>query len=344
MKAEITEQTETAVTPRAAIKAHNASTHALGLRSVAPHEKAAYREHAQALQDSLEPQGALEVLLCERIALTLWRLGRVMAYEAARVGEEFEEEHTALLLGSRHPDAHSAFKAQYPDEDPAKAGLYQITPPHLLGPKAARWELKRTLEHATALSTYGETSEHKEQAQEALEVGEYLLSLAHAWKVESETLPSLETVDREHWWRISNELQTAGKLSDKKILQLIGLTLEPGETPGDVIYEVEWTPEQFTALLTYLKKRPGVRDALWSKGLEMRNNGARAVEVVSRVDTLKERAGATLPPTHSLEKIQRYEAHLERILKSALNQLEVWQARRRGEATPLARLEVSGLE
>jgi len=68
------------------------------------------------------------------------------------------------------------------------------------------------------------------------------------------------------------------------------------------------------------------------------------VEVVARVDTLKERAGATLPPTHSLEKIQRYEAHLERILKSALIQLEVWQARRRGEATPLARLEVMGLE
>ena len=344
MKAEITEQTETALTPRAAVKAHNASTHALGLRSVAPHEKAAYREHTEALHASLEPHGALENLLCERIALTLWRLGRVMAYEAARVGEEFEAEHTVLLLGSRHPDGYSALKAQYPKEDPLKTGLHQMTPPHLLGPEAAHWELKRTLEHATALGTYGEHSEHRERAQEMLEVGEYLLSLAHAWKVESETLPSLETVNRDHWWRISSELQTAGKLSDKKIVQLIGLTLEPGDAPGDVMYEVEWTPEQFTALLTYLKKRPGVAQVLWSKGLEMRSNGARAVEVVSRVDTLKARAGAALPNTYDLEKIQRYEAHLERILKSALNQLEVWQARRRGEATPLARLEVSGFE
>ena len=344
MSSEITEQTETALTPRAAVKAHNASTHALGLRSVAPHEKAAYREHTEALHASLEPHGALENLLCERIALTLWRLGRVMAYEAARVGEEFEAEHTALLLGSRHPDGYSALKAQYPKEDPLKTGLHQMTPPHLLGPEAAHWELKRTLEHATALGTYGEHSEQRERAQEMLEVGEYLLSLAHAWKVGSDNLPSLERVNRDHWWRISSELQTAGKLSDKKIVQLIGLTLEPGDAPGDIMYEVEWTPEQFTAVLTYLKKRPGVRDALWSKGLEMRSNGARAVEVVSRVDTLKERAGATLPHTHNLEKIQRYEAHLERILKSALNQLEVWQARRRGEATPLARLEVSGFE
>jgi len=259
-------------------------------------------------------------------------------------GEEFEEQHSALLLGSRHPDAYTAVKAQHPDENLVKTHLNQITPPHLLGPEAARWELKRTLEHATALSTYGGTSEHREQAREALEVGEYLLSLAHAWKVGIETLPSLETVGRDHGWRISSELQTAGKLSDKKTLQIIGVTLEPGETPHDAICEVQWTPEQFTALLTYLKKRPGVRDALWSKGLDLRNNGARALEVVSRVDTLKERARAALPHTQTLDKIQRYETHLERILKSALNQLEVWQAGRRGEATPLARLEVSGLE
>ena len=76
----------------------------------------------------------------------------------------------------------------------------------------------------------------------------------------------------------------------------------------------------------------------------MRNNGARALEVVYRVDTLKARAGAALPNSDDLDKIQRYEAHLERILKSALTQFEVWQARRRGETTPLARLEVSGLE
>ena len=126
MKAEITEQTETALTPRAAIKAHNASTHALGLRSVAPHEKDAYREHTKALHASLEPHGALEAMLCERIALTLWRLGRVMAYEAARVGEEFEAEHTVLLLGGRSPDGYEAFKTQFPDEDPSKTQLHQL--------------------------------------------------------------------------------------------------------------------------------------------------------------------------------------------------------------------------
>ena len=65
MSSEITEQTATQLTPRAAIKAHNASTHALGLRSVAPHEKAAYREHTQALHASLEPHGALEAMLYE---------------------------------------------------------------------------------------------------------------------------------------------------------------------------------------------------------------------------------------------------------------------------------------
>ena len=185
-----------------------------------------------------------------------------MAYEAARVGEEFEAEHTVLLLGGRSPDGYTALKAQFPDDDPAKTQVHEMTPPHLLSPEAARWELKRTLEHATAISTYGENSEHGEQAQETLEVGEYLLELARAWRGESDMEPGLETVNPEYWWRISSELQTAGKLSDKKILQLIGVTLEQGENPLDALCKVEWTPIQFTAVLANLKKRRGVAQAL----------------------------------------------------------------------------------
>ena len=344
MKSEITEQTVAPNTARAAIKAHNASSHTLGLRSVAPHERVAYTEHTQAIHASLDPHGALEAMLCERIALTLWRLGRVTAYEAARVSEEYEAAQTALMLGSRFPDYYTAHKTQYPDEDLAKSQFYQMTPPHLLSAEATHWELKRTLEHATPLSTYREDSDHETDAEEALQVGEYLLSLAHAWKVESETLPSLETVHSDHWWRVRIELQEAGKLSDRKMLDLLGVTLERGEDPLDVLCEAEWTFEQFMMVINHLEKRPHVAKALWSRGVDMRNNGARAVAVVARVQTLKERAEASLPHIQSLDKIQRYEAHLERVLRTSLTQLEVWQARRRGEPTPLARLEVSVFE
>jgi hypothetical protein len=46
-------------------------------------------------------------------------------------------------------------------------------------------------------------------------------------------------------------------------------------------------------------------------------------------------------PTHSIEQIQRYEAHLHRIFLKDLHELEALQARRRGDATPLARVDVN---
>jgi hypothetical protein len=50
-----------------------------------------------------------------------------------------------------------------------------------------------------------------------------------------------------------------------------------------------------------------------------------------------------IPADVPLNKVLRYEAHLSRQLYAALHELEAMQARRAGEAAPLARLEVSGL-
>jgi hypothetical protein len=49
-----------------------------------------------------------------------------------------------------------------------------------------------------------------------------------------------------------------------------------------------------------------------------------------------------LPPANELDKIQRYEARLTRQFYQAKHELEVLQKQRRGEATPLARLDVQG--
>jgi hypothetical protein len=50
-----------------------------------------------------------------------------------------------------------------------------------------------------------------------------------------------------------------------------------------------------------------------------------------------------LPQGPALDGILRYEAHLSRLLVRDLTQLEVAQAPRRGESTPLARLDIQGL-
>jgi hypothetical protein len=49
-----------------------------------------------------------------------------------------------------------------------------------------------------------------------------------------------------------------------------------------------------------------------------------------------------LPDLNELDKIMRYEAHLSRQLYQAKHELEVLQKQRRGEPTPLARLDVQG--
>lgn len=56
------------------------------------------------------------------------------------------------------------------------------------------------------------------------------------------------------------------------------------------------------------------------------------------------RATRALPNEKTLDRIMRYEAHLHRQLVQTLRELEAMQSRRAGQSTPLARLDVSGIE
>jgi hypothetical protein len=49
-----------------------------------------------------------------------------------------------------------------------------------------------------------------------------------------------------------------------------------------------------------------------------------------------------LPSPFDLDKIIRYEAHLSRQLYQALHELEAMRAQRRGQETPLVRVDVQG--
>jgi hypothetical protein len=57
-----------------------------------------------------------------------------------------------------------------------------------------------------------------------------------------------------------------------------------------------------------------------------------------------ERRERAVPDFEELGKLQRYEGHLERMLYRSLHELKALQARRRGVAAPLARLEVYGID
>jgi hypothetical protein len=48
-----------------------------------------------------------------------------------------------------------------------------------------------------------------------------------------------------------------------------------------------------------------------------------------------------LTASFSIEHVQRYEAHLHRMFLKDLHELEALQTRRRGDPTPLARVEIN---
>lgn len=83
----------------------NSSRH--GLRSSAPvipglEEAEDWEAHLQGILESLGPQGRLEQVLAERVALQSWRLDCVTRYERetiARAQEEAEEEVSGLASG-----------------------------------------------------------------------------------------------------------------------------------------------------------------------------------------------------------------------------------------------------
>jgi hypothetical protein len=75
-----------------------------------------------------------------------------------------------------------------------------------------------------------------------------------------------------------------------------------------------------------------------SKGLAMLEYEGFPEKVISN-RIYRERI---LPDDKTLEKVQRYEAHLTRQLNTTLHELEAFQTRRRGGNSPLARLDVQG--
>src|SRR5215211_4368464 len=66
----------------------NATRH--GIRSPAPvvpgvEKKADWEEHRNGILESLQPEGHLELVLAERVALLSWRLHRVIRYETESI-------------------------------------------------------------------------------------------------------------------------------------------------------------------------------------------------------------------------------------------------------------------
>jgi hypothetical protein len=94
----------------------NATRH--GIRSPAPvvlgvEKKEDWEEHRDGILESLQPEGHLELVLAERVALFSWRLNRVTRYETETITlsqEKLEDDLAdrrrfgSYVVGATHPE------------------------------------------------------------------------------------------------------------------------------------------------------------------------------------------------------------------------------------------------
>jgi hypothetical protein len=92
-------------------------------------------------------------------------------------------------------------------------------------------------------------------------------------------------------------------------------------------------------------------DAAWERAEETRKEmaaipfygkDAREHPPVKEEWLKRRQSDQIIPAGATLERVMRYETHLHRQLVQTMHELEALQARRKGQATPLARLDVAG--
>jgi hypothetical protein len=267
----------------------NALRHGLrSVQTVVPGEvPAEWEGHLAAVVADAAPVGALELALAEQVATKLWRLGRVVGYEADLIANALDPDEMAQA----HEKVHRRIvpggptRADIPTrEDVAKA--------------------KRTVDKA----------EEKAQEWEAA-----LRTL--------EALPGMGDEDPIPDWSVYEPLKEALRLADYE---------------ADNLFKDEDEPFVARHVRTMLKKRGAVDSTAESVADHWR--GEKIPELRAKVAEAKKahhglihrykaalgrrRRSHGLPGPEDLDRIQRYEAHLERGLHKALDRLRDLQAAR----------------
>jgi hypothetical protein len=113
-------------------------------------------------------------------------------------------------------------------------------------------------------------------------------------------------------------------------------------------YDVSWTVSLVREGIAVLARAAGeapedlLESAVEGARLEVASTKFEAERVNREVKNMsRERL---LPDEKTLDKIARYETHLSRGLYQAMHELEALQTKRSGDAAPLARIDVQGLE
>jgi hypothetical protein len=309
----------------------NAATHGvLSLCPVLPGEPAeAWAAHRAGITESLAPAGLLEQELADRIALCLWRLKRVAAYEAgtvaANIGDVFDAPADDAALSPTHVQAEAVRQRLAASERLAAAlRLVQTwAGPHSLFQRLDGMADDERLdaEHVSGvLYDVLDLVPVSSDPEEGFDLDDAAFTAALG-------IPQGRPVHEWEGW-------TAGKL--RHAVQLIAF---------------EFRDDQARLLATARSARAACmvrmhadverkEEELAGREQEASNEAARQEEGAARQARRKQRqhqreaARSCMLDAPSLDKVMRYEAHLNRQLISALHALQRLQALRAGQDVP----------
>jgi hypothetical protein len=282
---------------------------------VLPHERKAWQRHLEAVRAELQPVGAVEEALVERVALALWRLRRVAAWEAGLLADARDHVH----------ETYSFSRSLAPDN-----------PPHHRQAAAVN-VLRQTMRHwpidplAGPLEIVGEASGF------ILSERERIADLKRALAALDDPA-QLATLDDD-----ASGMAAIALIDGLDALEKAALAARWGIEP-EKIGEIELTAEDFPILLELV----GIERARAVLERELRATKQNVALVERRLRPTTRRPWSDRSG-HGRTSMSWPSSSATRRISSGCSiarcsMLEALQARRRGEAAPLGRIEVYGLD
>ena len=295
----------------------NPQTHGILSMHVPASEREAYTAHALAIRQSSGAQGYLQERLADRAALAFWRLDRVARWEAGQM----EADLRRWSDRQQTPDPYASLLP--PKGVPLDAR-------DLTGTLAALAEL--TGEDARVLLNDPDTVSLCASDAELEAEGWAVLASGDPATLPAEMVNTLGI-------GLLEALMTIWHVSSVKVGRvLLGRKPTAAEVEDLESWDWEVTSDDLPGLLDLCKGAAGASWATWAmhKRYETIGKAGKLRRLAARLPILiqQEQERATEPDSKRLEKITRYEAHLERVLYRALHELEVARRERQGQDTP----------
>jgi hypothetical protein len=307
-----------------------------------------WEQHRNAIIESLDPAPGMEEMLAERVALLSWRLNRVIMYEVARI----QQRQDAALDYVRRSRATTL---KYPVSDRNEA--LRLVEGTEMGEIMARGgslsdigvrlgsdpllQVVRLEEYQAHFAAVGRVSKAIDRVWKG-ESGETIPGgvVSHALFEAAETALDLALALRDEGMPKKAKEKRAGELA-RELYERLGENED--YAAEEVLALLEWLAEEVN--LPGEGEHPPVERLLERMHFltceELKKQEQRADEALQAIQEARE--DRMLPEPEDLDKIPRYEAHLSRQMYQALHELEALQARRKGGAAPLARIDVSGV-